>query len=322
MLYLNNDDILSMDKDWQSLVKVIDETVKILGKKDFAQPVKPYLRYKDLTNRIIAMPAYVGGDISISGLKWIASFPKNIENGIKRAHSVTVLNHADTGQPLAVLNSSIISGIRTAAVTGLVIDYYQKIKDLKKIKAGIIGWGPIGQLHFEMLTSLLGDRLEQIKIFDKRDFDISNINADFKDITVNKSSWEECFDDSDIFMTCTTSPKRYINKQPKAGSLQLNVSLRDYEPEILNHVQYMIVDDWEEVCRENTDIEAMHKKYNLTEDKTQSVVDLVVNNCLNDLKEQDVVMFNPMGMAVFDMSIAEYYYDKAKNENKGVQLPD
>jgi N-[(2S)-2-amino-2-carboxyethyl]-L-glutamate dehydrogenase len=61
MLYLNQSDIENIGIDWVSITKVIESTVRRLGENDFAQPIKPYLRYQDLKNRIIAMPAYVGG---------------------------------------------------------------------------------------------------------------------------------------------------------------------------------------------------------------------------------------------------------------------
>ncbi len=143
---------------------------------DVAQPIKPYLRYRDLANRIIAMPAFVGGDIAIAGIKWIASFPANIQKGIPRAHSVTILNAADTGAPLCVVNTSLISGIRTAAVTGVVLrEYLENINHVAPLKVGITGFGPIGQLHLDMLSHIAADRVEEVRIYDIRSVDISKV---------------------------------------------------------------------------------------------------------------------------------------------------
>ena len=96
MLYICERDILAIGIDWDETVSVIEHAVRCLERGDYAQPIKPYLRYRDLTNRIIAMPAFVGGDVNAAGLKWIASFPRNIDRQIPRAHSVVVLNDADT----------------------------------------------------------------------------------------------------------------------------------------------------------------------------------------------------------------------------------
>lgn len=46
------------------------------------------------------MPAFVGGEINASGIKWIASFPDNIHKGKKRANCVVILNSVQTGEPI------------------------------------------------------------------------------------------------------------------------------------------------------------------------------------------------------------------------------
>ena len=51
MLYLNEKYLREVGINWEQLVDVIERTVRCLGDKDFVQPVKPYLRYRDLKNR-------------------------------------------------------------------------------------------------------------------------------------------------------------------------------------------------------------------------------------------------------------------------------
>ncbi len=320
MLYLNQKDLLKVGLNLNETINVIEDAVRCLNEGDFAQPVKPYLRYRDLTNRIIAMPAFVGGKVNVAGIKWIASFPGNIDKGIPRAHSVVVLNKAETGQILGIINTARLSMIRTSSVSGLMIRYFLKARPMENINLAIIGWGPIGQHHFKMATDIMGDKLNKISIYDLRGVDKDAIDSPYKDKVVVTDNWQDAYTDTDIFITCTVSKAPYIDLPPKPGSLQLNCSLRDYKVDILDHTKAIIVDDWEECCREKTDIEAMHLERGLQEKDTKSIVDVVVNNCMNDYPAEEAVMFNPMGMAIFDMAMGRYYMDKAKEMGIGLEL--
>jgi 2,3-diaminopropionate biosynthesis protein SbnB len=320
MIYLNEKDLLKIGINWEETIDTIEKAVRCLNEKDYAQPIKPYLRYRDLVNRIIAMPAFVGGDIDLAGIKWIASFPGNIDSNIPRAHSVVVINQSDTGVPIAIINTALLSVIRTSSVTGLMIRYFLKTRPMDKVNVGIIGWGPIGQYHFKMCTQLLGDKVANVCLYDLRGINLDAIDSSYKGKITVTDSWQDAYRDADIFMTCTVSKAPYIDEKPKAGSLQLNVSLRDYKVDIYDYTKAIIVDDWEEVCREKTDIEMMHLEKGLKEEDTKTIADVVCNNCLADYPGNEAVMFNPMGMAVFDIATAGYYLNKASTMGVGQKL--
>lgn len=320
MIYLNEKDLLKIGINWEETIDTIEKAVRCLNEKDYAQPIKPYLRYRDLVNRIIAMPAFVGGDIDLAGIKWIASFPGNIDNNIPRAHSVVVINQSGTGVPIAIINTALLSVIRTSSVTGLMIRCFLKTRPMENVNVGIIGWGPIGQSHFKMCTELLRDKVAKVCLYDLRGINLDVIDSPYKHKITVTDKWQDAYRDADIFMTCTVSKAPYIDEKPKAGSLQLNVSLRDYKVDICDYTKAIIVDDWEEVCREKTDIEMMHLEKGLKEEDTKTIADVVCNNCLADYPEKEAVMFNPMGMAVFDIATAGYYLSKASAMGVGQKL--
>lgn len=322
MLYLNTQQIDHLGIDWEQTIEAIRQTVHILHEGDVAQPIKPYLRFHDLTNRIIAMPAFVGGELHMAGIKWIASFPRNIQQGIPRAHSVTILNDANTGKPLAVLNTARISGIRTASVSGLIIKQYEQVRELNHVVVGILGFGPIGQLHLQMVTAILGDKIAKVVLYDIAGVQTDRIPPEIRERTVIADSWEEVYSQADLFITCTVSPQGFIYQKPKDRSLLLNVSLRDFQPDILDYTRSIIVDDWEEVCRENTDIELMHLQRGLQKEDTKSIVDVVCLEGLKEFPEDQPIMFNPMGMAIFDVATAAHYYREALLRGVGDSLED
>ncbi|MBW7473809.1 2,3-diaminopropionate biosynthesis protein SbnB [Paenibacillus oenotherae] len=322
MLYLNEKHVKQLGVDWHETIEAIEGAVRCLDNGDYAQPVKPYLRFRDLKNRIIAMPAFVGGDTNSAGIKWIASFPGNIERNLPRASSVMILNDVDTGQPTAVINTSLLSVIRTASVTGMIMKHFMAARPKPSYKLGIIGFGPIGQYHLRMCQQLLGDRIASITLYDLRPIDLEAHGLQGDERITIAESWQQAYVDADIFITCTVSSKPYINEAPKPGALLLNVSLRDFVADaIYPHVKdAIIVDNWEEVCREKTDVEMMHLQMGLQEEGTRSIVDVIQNDCIAQFDPQAAVMFNPMGMASFDIAIGQFYSRLAKRNGVGQEL--
>lgn len=317
MTYLDQTELEEIGINWENTIAVINEAVGELKASNFAQPVKPYLRYGKPYNRMIAMPAYIGGQYGSAGIKWIASFPDNIKRNEKRANAVVILNEVDTGKPYCIINSGVISGIRTASVTGYMLNkYYTKRHGNYNI--GIIGFGPIGKLHLDLCANFKNKNVGKIYLFDKRRIELSEIPEAYRNKVEIVESWESLVDNSDIVITCTVSKNRYINKPGKKGTLHLNVSLRDYCPEFIKTVDLMVVDDWEEICRENTDIELMHLEHGLNKEDVFNIYDEYDAELTN--LDNKIVMFNPMGMAVFDMAISQYYYTKAQELGIGRTL--
>lgn len=314
MIIQNEKDIREIGINWNKTVSIIEQAVHCLGDTDFAQPIKPYLKYRNPENRIIAMPAFIGGEINMAGIKWISSFPGNIAKGMARAHSVVILNDSETGQPVGIINTPLLSIIRTASVSGLIVKYFLRSRSRNQLRIGMTGFGPIGQYHVRMLENILPNRIESISIFDINEID-SSLTNDFSKINfVNR--WEEAYSDADIFITCTVAKEPYIDRKPKPGSLHLNVSLRDYKIDVFQWFKNsIIVDDWEEVCREKTDVEMMHFEKGLEQENAKSIVDVVKKDCMKSYDDHTPIMFNPMGMAVFDVALGSYYHKSQASIN-------
>jgi ornithine cyclodeaminase len=323
MIYLNSEHIKQIGINWLDIKNVIENAIDLLSNNDFSQPIKPYLRYKNPANRIIAMPAYIGGRFNMSGIKWIASFPGNIAMGKARANSVTILNDAETGIPVAIINTALISGIRTSGVSCYILDALLNNTQSKMstFNVGIIGFGPIGQLHLDMLLEIFGTRIETVLIYDLAPIDpltIQRYNDKVK--IVLTGSWEAVHNNTDIFITCTVSKERYISAPAKKGNIYLNVSLRDFADSFMQTIDQHIVDNWEEVCREHTDIELAYKHGILQKENVWEIN----NSCIHDisLTLNQSIMFSPMGMAIFDIAVATHYVEQAKSVGINIELPD
>lgn len=322
MRFLSEQNIKDLEIDWREIILQIEHAVICMEKGDFSQPIKPYLKFKNSHNRIIAMPAYVGGNVNLAGIKWISSFPGNIMSGKARADCTIILNDPQTGKAVGMIHSPLISMIRTAGVSGLMIKYYKRASPLDGITVGIIGAGPVGKCHYHMCREILKNEIHKILLYDTDIERSKKFKKEAEDVIL-VNSWEEAYRQADILITATVSNASYINERPVKKMLALNVSLRDFQ---INAVDLkedaIIVDNWEEVCRENTDIENLYKIKGLAKKDTKTIIDVVCNEYLKYTKKNKMIFFNPMGMAVFDVAIGAYYFDKAEQREIGSVLED
>src|SRR5216117_995714 len=128
-------------------------------------PDSYFLRFPEKPDcRIIALPAYLGDGFHVAGLKWIASYPGNVQRGFPRASAVLVLNSYDTGYPFAILESSIISAARTAASAALAA-YWLNGQSRRAHSLGIVGTGFIARYVYEFLVDT-GWEIDDVRLYD------------------------------------------------------------------------------------------------------------------------------------------------------------
>src|SRR5206468_3238468 len=122
-------------------VRVVREAYLAHADGHSVNPDSYFLKFPDKPEcRIIALPAYLGNGFDVAGLKWIASYPGNIQRGFPRASAVLVLNNYETGYPFAILESSIISAARTAA-SAVLAAHWLSGQSRRANSLGIVGTG-------------------------------------------------------------------------------------------------------------------------------------------------------------------------------------
>jgi N-[(2S)-2-amino-2-carboxyethyl]-L-glutamate dehydrogenase len=287
-------------------------------------PHSTFLRFHDNPrDRIIALPAYLGDEVGIAGIKWVASFPGNLELGMDRASALIVLNSSRTGRPEAILEGSLISAKRTAASAALGAQWLHG--DKKVSQAGLIGCGLIS---FEIARFLLAtfSEIKHLVIYDLDPARAQQFRRKCQntfgavEVKIAKELMEVVDRSSLIsFATTATTPHIKDISEVPPGSTILHISLRDLSPQVILSCDN-IVDDIDHVCRAQTSV---HLAEQLTGDRDFircTLADVLMGKADARRDAESIVVFSPFGLGVLDVAVAKFVRDLGLAQGKGTMI--
>lgn len=295
------------------VMKLVEDTYRLHGEGDSVNPPSYFLRFPDRpSSRIIALPASIGGQVRVDGLKWISSFPDNVAAGIPRASAVLILNDHETGYPFACLESSIISASRTAASAALAADWLSRGRQ-RPARVGFVGVGLIARYIHTFLAGT-GWVFDEIGVHDLSEDSAVGFrgyleqSAAANRITVHDDA-ETVIRSSDLVVFATVAGQPHVHDVSWFGHnpLVLHVSLRDLAPEILL-ASTNIVDDVDHCLKANT---SPHLTEQLTGSRNfldGTLADVMAGRVTVPTDRPTV--FSPFGLGVLDLAVGKFVYDQ------------
>ncbi len=109
---------------------------------------------------IHAMPAYIPR-LGSAGIKWVSGYPSNRDRGLPYISGLLILNDPDTGIPIAVMDATWITAMRTGAATAVAARNLAR-EDSRSL--GIVACGMQGRSNLEALSCVFD--LERVKAYD------------------------------------------------------------------------------------------------------------------------------------------------------------
>ena len=295
------------------IVELVEATYRLHCAGDSVNPPSHFLRFPDRpSDRIIALPASIGGRVRAHGLKWISSFPENVAAGIPRASAVLILNDHDTGYPFACLEGSIVSATRTAALAASAADWLSRGRR-RPTRVGFFGTGLIARYVHTFLGGT-GWSFDEIGVHDLSAVSAAGFRGYLEHsgaagrIKVHDSA-ETLIRSSDLVVFATVAGEPHVTDLSwfEGNPLVLHVSLRDLAPEILL-ASTNIVDDVEHCLKADT---SPHLAEQLTgnRDFVHGTLDDVIAGRATVPADKPAV-FSPFGLGALDLAVGKYVYDE------------
>jgi len=324
-LYLTMQDVIDTGTDMAVAIESVEDAFRhfVAGKT-----LLPYKTVVDLgeieRGRGNAMPGYVGGDYEALGIKWIAGFPQNPrKHGLPRATGFFILNDSWTGVPLAIMDCTWLSALRTGAVTGAGAKLLAR-QDSESV--AIIGAGVQGRTQLEALVMALPN-IKTVRAFDinmetSKQFAVDTAAQFGLDVKAVDTA-EEAVVDADIIVTVTVANEPIVKDAwLKPGSFFSAVgSYQEEEFEAVINSDLIVVDDTETVVHRGTPVVALMLADKMIE--RERVLDLgpmVTGDIPGRTSDDQRVFFSPIGMGIHDICLCQKVYDAAKEKGIGTPL--
>src|SRR5216683_2484296 len=306
-------------------IRIVREAYLAHADGQSVNPDSYFLQFPEKPDcRIIALPAYLGKNFDVAGLKWIASYPANIQRGFPRASAVLVLNSYETGYPFAILESSIISAARTAA-SAVLAAYWLNGRSRKAQSLGIVGTGFIARYVYDFLVDT-GWAIKDVRLYDTSPAE----SEKFKNTACRREHHRsvtvvphvaDLLRSSDliVFTTVASAPHIADTWLFDHNPLVLHISLRDLDPEIVLRSQN-VVDDVEHVMKANTSLHLTEQRSGNRSFVTGTLAEIMLGR--RSVNRSRPIIFSPFGMGILDLAVGKWVYEQAVASGQELRLSD
>lgn len=286
-------------------------------------PDSYFLRFPEHdSDRIIALPAHYTEDSGarVTGIKWISSFPGNIEQGLARASAVLVLNEETTGYPIACMEAAGISAGRTASGAALALRVLDGRAGGPRT-VSVIGTGVISD-HVLSYLGQSGTELGHIVLHDARrqhaERFAERLRGRFTVPVTVSGSIEETIRAGDVVVFATTAGEPHV-LDPELFShnpLVLHLSLRDLGPEVVLSA-HNVVDDVGHALKARTSLHLAELQTGNRE-FVRHTLPAVLSGAPAPEHDRPVI-FSPFGMGILDLAVGNLVHSVLADKTAPVE---
>ncbi|WP_241623387.1 tyramine oxidase subunit B [Rosenbergiella epipactidis] len=294
--------------------------------------------------RMMAMPAYLGGNFQTAGVKWYGSNIANREKGLPRSILMFTLNDADTGAPLAHMSANLLSAYRTGAIPGVGAKYLAR-QDSRVI--GLLGPGVMGKTTIAAFLSVCPN-VNTVKVKGRGaaslDAFIAWLKNTYPQVTTIQivDTLEEVVRDSDLVAYCSSGETGDASTYPivkrewvKAGAFLAMPALCALDEGMERADVRKVLDNtglynawFEEVPKpaHNTipiigvRFMDMLAEGALTADQLEDIGQIIAGEAPGRKNDDEIIIMSVGGMPVEDVAWGTVLYRNALQRNIGVKL--
>jgi len=275
-------------------------------------------------DRINCLPATLLEE-QICGVKWVSVFPRNPKlHDMQNLSAIFVLSEIEKGFPVAVMEGTLASNMRVAAMGALAASYLAR-EDSEVI--GIIGAGEQAKMHL-LAMKVVRPGLKQCRVASKtrneeQQFvdELSHLLPDMEFVAADTHG-RAAMDGADILVTATSAQAPLLKAEwMKEGAFYSHIGGWEDEYEVALQCDKIVCDDWETVTHRTQTLSRMYKEGLISgADIHADLHELVTGHKVGRESDKERIYFNAVGLAYIDVAIGLAMFKRAKSAGAGREL--
>jgi len=270
------------------------------GMGNVQMPPKVYVSFANGDFR--TMPAYLPAQ-QIAGVKIVNVHPENPKAGLPTVMATTVILDIATGIPVAILNATGLTDLRTGSAGAIAAKY---LSPKRKVVLGVIGSGRQAEAQIAATARELS--LKEVKIWSRDRAHAESLAGKFTVLSARAAGLEETCD-CDVLVTTTPSRKPVIRDEWIHAGMHINAigadapGKEELDPEILHRAR-VFVDDPAQAFHSGEINVPITKGLFQTWMIAGTLGQIVVGKHRRE-KPDEITVFDSTGLAIQDLAIAK-----------------
>ena len=305
-------------------IDIVRDAMVEVSRRNVNMPLRHGMPIPDDRGMLGMMYGYLA-EPECFGVKLLSLYPGNAEKGISSHMGLMVLYEAECGKPVAIMDASVITAIRTAAASAVATDELART-DAKSL--AILGGGEQAESHLKSMLEVRPidnvliwcrsrDRAHEFAIKQQDSID-ANIEV------VNKA--RDAAGEADIVCTVTSSPEPILEGQWLRKGTHLNLvgsslpHFAEVDNEVVTKTKYFV--DYRESTLAQAGEFLRAKEAHLIDDShiVAEIGEVISKEHAGRESDDEITLYKSLGVIAQDLVSANTIFKMAIAQDKGLDI--
>lgn len=303
----------------KEVIEVVEDVMRLKGEGKVVMPEKVYVDLPKGDFRV--MPCFVDA-YGMAGTKIVSVCPENNRLNLPTVQAVMFLMDAHTGSPLAIIDGTVITSLRTGAAGGVAVKYLANIDG--PVRVGIVGAGVQARTQLAAIKEVISS-IEEVRVADLNVEKAKKFAEEMGYLGVKfavSDSVEKAVREANLIVTTTPSRAPIVMDEWVSPGAHINAigadapGKQELDPRILRRAR-IFVDDLKQAAHSGEINVPLKNGLISLEDVAGELSDVIVGKIVGRSSPDEVTIFDSTGLGIWDLATAKLVYHKARREGVG-----